>query len=39
MNLRLSLVGGGNSLSTIDDHSVYDPNTNTLVERFDPPAR
>jgi N-acetylneuraminic acid mutarotase len=30
---RIHVIGGGNSVSTIDDHSVYDPKTNTWTER------
>jgi N-acetylneuraminic acid mutarotase len=30
---RIHVIGGGNSVSTIDDHSVYDPKTNTWSER------
>ena len=29
LNGRIHVVGGGNSVSTIDDHSIYDPKTNT----------
>jgi len=29
LNGRIHVFGGGNSVSTIDDHSVYDPKTNT----------
>ncbi len=30
---RIHVIGGGNSVSTIDDHSVYDPKTNSWSER------
>lgn len=30
---RIHVIGGGNSVSTIDNHSVYDPATNTWTER------
>jgi N-acetylneuraminic acid mutarotase len=30
---RIHVFGGGNSVSTIDDHTVYDPKTNTWTER------
>lgn len=30
---RIHVIGGGNSQSTIDDHSVYDPTSNTWTER------
>lgn len=30
---RLHVIGGGNSVSTIDDHSVYDPKANTWTAR------
>lgn len=30
---RIHVIGGGNSQSTIDDHSVYDPKTNSWSER------
>ena len=33
LNGRIHVVGGGNSVSTIDDHSVYDPATNRWAER------
>lgn len=33
LNGRIHVIGGGNSISTIDDHSVYDPRTNTWSER------
>ena len=39
VNGRVHVFGGGNSLSTIDDHSVYDPNTNTWSERAKLPRR
>lgn len=39
LNGRVHVLGGGNSLSTIDDHSVYDPNTNTWSERAKLPRR
>jgi N-acetylneuraminic acid mutarotase len=29
LNGRIHVFGGGNSVSTIDDHSIYDPKTNT----------
>jgi N-acetylneuraminic acid mutarotase len=29
LNGRVHVFGGGNSVSTIDDHSIYDPNTRT----------
>ena len=28
LNARIHVIGGGNSVSTIDDHTVYDPKTN-----------
>jgi N-acetylneuraminic acid mutarotase len=28
LNARIHVIGGGNSVSTIDDHNVYDPKTN-----------
>jgi N-acetylneuraminic acid mutarotase len=36
---RIHVIGGGNSQSTIDDHSVYDPKTNTWSERAKLPRR
>ena len=36
---RLHVIGGGNSVSTIDDHSVYDPRTNTWSEHARLPRR
>ena len=33
LNGRIHVIGGGNSVSTIDDHSVYDPGTNSWSER------
>lgn len=33
LNGRIHVIGGGNSQSTIDDHSVYDPATDTWSER------
>ena len=33
LNGHIHVIGGGNSVSTIDDHSVYDPKTNTWSER------
>jgi N-acetylneuraminic acid mutarotase len=36
---RIHVIGGGNSLSTIDDHSVYDPKTNVWTERARLPRR
>jgi N-acetylneuraminic acid mutarotase len=30
---RIHVIGGGNAMSTIDDHSVYDPSTNSWNER------
>ena len=30
---RIHVLGGGNSVSTIADHTVYDPGTNTWIER------
>lgn len=33
LNGRIHVIGGGNSVSTIDDHSVYDPKTNTWSEQ------
>lgn len=30
---RIHVIGGGNPMSTIDDHSVYDPKTNQWTER------
>jgi N-acetylneuraminic acid mutarotase len=33
MNGRIHVIGGGNSMSTIDDHSVYDPAANQWTER------
>ena len=36
---RIHVIGGGNSQSTIDDHSVYDPKTNTWTERARLPRR
>ena len=30
---RIHVIGGGNSVSTIDDHSVYDSRTNAWTER------
>ena len=29
LNGRIHVFGGGNSMSTIDDHSIYDPQSNT----------
>ena len=29
LNGRIHVIGGGNSVSTIDDHSIYDPKTTT----------
>jgi N-acetylneuraminic acid mutarotase len=37
LNGRIHVIGGGNSVSTIDDHTVYDPKTNTWSERARPP--
>jgi N-acetylneuraminic acid mutarotase len=39
LNGRIHVIGGGNSQSTIDDHSVYDPATNTWAERARLPRR
>ena len=36
---RIHVIGGGNSQSTIDDHSVYDSRTNTWSERAKLPRR
>lgn len=36
---RIHVIGGGNSQSTIDDHSVYDPTTNAWTERARLPRR
>lgn len=36
---RIHVIGGGNSQSTIDDHSVYDPKTNSWSERARLPRR
>ena len=36
---RIHVIGGGNSVSTIDDHTVYDPRTNTWTERAKLPRR
>jgi N-acetylneuraminic acid mutarotase len=33
LNGRIHVIGGGNSQSTIDDHSVYDPQTNTWTSK------
>jgi N-acetylneuraminic acid mutarotase len=33
MNGRIHVIGGGNSVSTIADHSVYDPATNTWTAK------
>lgn len=33
LNGRIHVIGGGNSVSTIDDHNVYDPKTNTWSAR------
>lgn len=33
LNGRIHVIGGGNSTSTIDDHSVYDPAANKWSER------
>jgi N-acetylneuraminic acid mutarotase len=33
LNGRIHVIGGGNSMSTIDDHSVYDPRTNAWSSR------
>lgn len=33
LNGRIHVVGGGNSVSTIDDHTVYDPNANAWSAR------
>lgn len=33
LNGRIHVLGGGNSMSTIDDHDVYDPKTNTWSAR------
>ena len=30
---KIHVLGGGNSVSTLADHSVYDPGTNTWMER------
>jgi N-acetylneuraminic acid mutarotase len=30
---RIHVIGGGNSVSTIDDHSVYDPKSNSWTSR------
>src|SRR5262245_32624200 len=32
MNGRIHVIGGGNSVSTISDHSVYDPQANTWTD-------
>ena len=39
LNGRIHVIGGGNSVSTIDDHTVYDPKTNTWSERAKLPRR
>jgi N-acetylneuraminic acid mutarotase len=39
LNGRIHVIGGGNSVSTIDDHSVYDPAANTWSERARLPRR
>lgn len=39
LNGRIHVIGGGNSVSTIDDHSVYDPKTNAWSERAKLPRR
>lgn len=36
---RIHVLGGGNSESTIDDHSVYDPGSNSWSERARLPRR
>lgn len=36
---KIHVVGGGNSQSTIDDHSLYDPRTDTWTERTRLPRR
>jgi len=36
---RVHVIGGGNAVSTIDDHSVYDPKTNVWSERARLPRR
>lgn len=33
LNGRIHVIGGGNSISTIDDHSVFDPKLNTWSAR------
>ena len=33
LNGRIHVIGGGNSVSTIHDHTVYDPSTNAWSER------
>ena len=33
LNGQIHVIGGGNSVSTIDDHDVYDPKTNTWSPR------
>ena len=33
LNGRIHVIGGGNSVSTIDDHSVFDPKLNTWSAR------
>ena len=33
VNGRIHVIGGGNSVSTIDDHDVYDPKTDTWSPR------
>jgi N-acetylneuraminic acid mutarotase len=32
MDGRIHVIGGGNSTSTINDHSIYDPRTNTWTD-------
>ncbi len=32
MNGRIHVIGGGNSVSTISDHSIYDPQTNAWID-------
>jgi N-acetylneuraminic acid mutarotase len=39
LNGRIHVIGGGNSVSTIDDHSLYDPAANTWSERARLPRR
>ena len=39
LNGRIHVIGGGNSVSTIDDHNVYDPTANAWSTRAKLPRR